>query len=42
MGSALKQFRAGFDGEALLPDAGGSDQARSVWNANIKPAMAHA
>jgi FAD/FMN-containing dehydrogenase len=41
MGSALEEFRAGFDGEALLPGDDGYDDARSVWNGDIdrRPAL---
>jgi FAD binding domain-containing protein/berberine-like enzyme len=41
MGSALEEFRAGFDGEALLPGDAAYDEARSVWNGNIdrRPAL---
>jgi FAD/FMN-containing dehydrogenase len=41
MGSALEEFRAGFDGEALLPGDAAYDEARSVWNGDIdrRPAL---
>jgi FAD binding domain-containing protein/berberine-like enzyme len=41
MGSTLEEFRAGFDGEALLPGDAGYDEARSVWNGDIdrRPAL---
>jgi hypothetical protein len=41
MGSALEEFRAGFDGEALLPGDAAYDEVRSVWNGNIdrRPAL---
>jgi hypothetical protein len=41
MGSALEEFRAAFDGEALLPGDAGYDEARSVWNGDIdrRPAL---
>jgi FAD/FMN-containing dehydrogenase len=41
MGSALEEFRAGFDGEALLPGDAGYDETRSVWNGDIdrRPAL---
>ena len=41
MGSAFEEFRAGFDGEVLLPGDGGYDDARRVWNGDIdrRPAL---
>ena len=41
MGSALQEFRPGFDGEVLLPHDAGYDEARSVWNGDIdrRPAL---
>ena len=35
MGSTLEEFRAAFEGEALLPADAGYDAARDVWNGDV-------
>jgi len=37
----VEAFREGFDGEVVLPEDPGYDEARSVWNGDIdrRPAL---
>jgi FAD/FMN-containing dehydrogenase len=39
--SAVKEFKAGLQGDLLLPEDPGYDEARSIWNAMIdrRPAL---